>query len=70
MSRKMKILCDNCESDLTYSRGGYDHCLILSDRKYGPYCDMIIDYYIYPIIDEDKFFCGIGCLKKWLEKEK
>lgn len=62
-----KILCDYCNQDLTYSYGRFDHCLILKDRKYGPNSDAIIDCYICPIIDEDKYFCGKGCLKKWLE---
>lgn len=68
MPKEIKILCDNCNRDLTYSRGGYDHCLILSDRKYGPDSCWVTGYYMEPEIDGDKYFCGKGCLKRWLEK--
>lgn len=66
----IQIKCDNCGRDLSYSNGGYDHCLILKDREYGPDSNIIIDYYIYPLLDEDKYLCDFGCLKKWMEKEK
>jgi hypothetical protein len=66
----MKYLCDNCEKDLTYSGGCIDHCLKLSDRHYGPSSDFVFDVYIYPLLKEDLFFCGFGCLEKWIEKRK
>lgn len=68
MPLESKITCDHCNADLTFSRGGYDHCLKLSDREYGPLGNIVLDYLIYPIIDKDKYFCGLGCLKKWTEK--
>ena len=64
-----KILCNQCTGDLTYSMGGYDHCLTLKDRCYGPEGSAVSDYYMVPCLEEDKFFCGFGCLKKWIEKE-
>ena len=63
-----KIFCSNCESDLTYSMGGYDHCFVLQDRKYGPHDQHILDYYCEPVIEEKKFFCGLDCLYQWVEK--
>ena len=72
MSRKLNICCDNCDRYLTYSSGGYDHCLHLCDRKYGPGPEsggVVIDYYFPPILDDDKYFCSKQCLKKWLEKD-
>lgn len=66
MSKKVKYICDACERDITYSQGGYEHSLILYDRKYGPDSNIIITYYMYPLLDEEKIFCGFGCLKKWL----
>jgi hypothetical protein len=66
----IKILCDNCDADLTYSRGGYDHCLCLKNRHFGPDSSAVVDYYMYPLLDADVFFCGFGCLEKWMEKRK
>ncbi len=71
--KKTSISCDFCNSDLTYSNGGYDHCLHLIDRRYGPSGSIIIDYYMLPLLDEDLYFCGFMCLEKWFEnrsKEK
>lgn len=63
-----KILCDHCERDLTHSGGIIDHCLVLTDRNFGPNDGIVIDVYIYPLLDEPKYFCGFGCLNKWNEK--
>ena len=67
MGQEIKIICDNCNRDLTYSMGGYDHCLMLKDRKFGPNSSIVLDYYMNPLLESDKFFCGFGCLKKWIE---
>jgi hypothetical protein len=66
----IKIFCDNCNADLTFSNGGYDHCLRLSDRKYGPNGPWVLDYLMMPLLDKDMIFCGFGCLEKWMEKRK
>lgn len=63
----IEIKCDECRTDLTYSGGSYCHCLHLKNRKYGPKDGHIIDVYFHPIINEDKYFCDLNCLKKWLE---
>ncbi len=68
MPKVIKITCDNCEKDLTYSRGGIDYCLVLDTREYGPNSNVILAYASRPEIDETKYFCGIGCLKLWIEK--
>ncbi len=66
----IKILCDNCSADLTYSMGGYDHCLCLKDREYGPQGNAVIDYYMRPLLEDEKIFCGFGCLRNWMNKEE
>ena len=65
----IKIICDNCKNDLSFSAGSYEHSLILKDRHFGPSTDMVYDFYFYPFLEEDKNFCGFACLKKWLEKK-
>lgn len=69
MPIETKITCDYCQRDITYSRGGYDHSLVLSDRKYGPDSQYVFTYYMEPCLDKDKYFCGFGCLKEWLKKQ-
>ena len=66
----IKIFCDHCERDLTLSKGGYDHCLYLQDKKYGRNRSNVIDYYMEPLLEEEAFFCGFECLKRWLSNKK
>lgn len=64
-----KIQCDYCDNDLTYSDGITKHRLKLVCEN-APYINCnVIDFYVYPILEEEKHFCGFGCLKKWMEKE-
>jgi hypothetical protein len=66
----IKMLCDTCNADLTYSRGGYDHCLRLTDRYYGPESDIVLDYFSSPLLEKHCLFCGFACLEKWMGKRK
>lgn len=67
MTKKEKIECDFCKRDITYSNGGYDHSIIIQDRKYGPDSDIIIDYYTNPILNKRHDFCGLKCLENWIK---
>jgi hypothetical protein len=61
------VQCKNCNRDLTYSNGAIDHCLVLSDRHFGPGPEeATIDIYIFPILEQPYYFCGFGCLNDWL----
>lgn len=65
----MKIYqCDFCENDLTYSDGISQYRLNLN-CIHCPHIGGVIDVMIYPTLSEEKNFCGLGCLKKWLEKD-
>jgi hypothetical protein len=70
MGKTIQIKCDGCDHDLTYSKGGYDHCLVLEDREYGPNSQVVLGYMTYPEIQNDCYFCGIKCLKKWIQEKK
>jgi hypothetical protein len=65
MAIKSNITCDSCERDLTLTTNSIDYRLVLkSERKLcaeGAVTDMLI----YPPINSDKHFCGLGCLQKW-----
>lgn len=64
-----KILCDNCDNDLSESDGITKYRLHLSCERAPHTGGMVLDVYIYPILEEDKHFCGFVCLKKWIEKQ-
>lgn len=64
-----KIHCDNCGNDLTNDNGIDDYRLQLQCQKLPYGSNVRISVYVYPLLEEDKHFCGFGCLKKWMDKE-
>jgi hypothetical protein len=69
MSKSVKILCDGCERDITYTGNSIDYRLTLRDEEKPNYpgCNMVTDMMIYPSLKGgEKNFCGIGCLKTWI----
>jgi len=67
---KLKYFCDNCDDDLTFSSGTTKFRLTLSSKHLPHDNSPTMDIYIYPPIECDKHFCGLGCLEQWLEKQK
>ncbi len=66
----IKYYCDFCNCDLTDSNGGSRWRLKLSNDVMNENSSMTtFDIFWIPPIedDKDKYFCGFGCLKKWLE---
>lgn len=67
MTTKHEIICDNCDRAQT---SGEEYCLSLVNRnipkKRG---DVISAVFVYPPLDKDLDFCGMGCLKQYIEKE-
>lgn len=61
-----KITCDGCERSLNRASNSIDYRLKLSNEKIP--CDggAVTDMMIYPIIERTAYFCGLGCLRKWL----
>lgn len=70
---KRQILCDNCKADLTYTGNSVDYSIRVINRSIPPKGEYVTDMMIYPSLKHDLDFCGLGCLKKYLEnmdKEK
>ncbi len=71
MTYEIKITCDNCDKDLTYTSNAIDYRLTLKDEKKRTYPDtnVVTSMMIYPSLkDGEKNFCGLGCLKIWVNK--
>lgn len=67
MTIETKILCDHCNTDLTYSRNSIDYRLGLINQNKPSQGGFVTDMMMYPILDRDKHFCGMICLKRWVE---
>lgn len=63
-----KYGCDHCDDDLTLSRGTTKFRLTLSSTHLHHNNIATIGVYIHPPIERDYHFCGLSCLKKWLDK--
>lgn len=63
------IICDNCFEDLSHSEGITLNYLRLVNETAPHAGGYVIDVFMVPILDQDKIFCGLGCLKRWLDKE-
>lgn len=61
------ILCDNCKKELNYSFGIAKYRLNLSCNHLPHDGGHVIDVFIYPTLDRDFHFCGLECLKNWLD---
>ncbi len=44
----------------------YDWCISLKNVGLPPLGHVSIDFHIEPPLEEDLYFCGLGCLKKWI----
>jgi len=70
-----KVLCDQCENDLSTTGNSVDWSLTLRNRqiptwdafkKGGAVTDMMIS----PELKKDLNFCGLACLNKWMNRDK
>ena len=63
------IVCDACKQDLTYTYNCVDYrlALVVEPREVkGP---TVTAMHVLPPLDRGRHFCGLACLKKWINKE-
>lgn len=68
---KRSVICENCSRDLTYTGNSIAWSLRLTNRSIpiDPESICVSDMLIYPCLEKDLDFCGMGCLTKWMVKE-
>jgi len=67
MTEYMKITCDNCNKDLTYTGNCVDYRLKLMDENIPTQSTCVTTRMLYPSLKNgSKHFCGMGCLKVWV----
>lgn len=67
--KETKIICDYCQNDLFDEIHSYGYYLSLEVRRHKT-SGVVFDVMLIPPIDQDKHFCGLGCLKQWLDKDE
>ena len=70
MSDSLKVTCDFCGKDLTSGENFEDYSLRLINRRIPCSTLAVIDIMFIPPINKDCDFCGLRCLRKFLEKIK
>lgn len=69
MSREpIKITCDGCGQDITSTQYAYEFNLSLTATPRINDSGFSFDMGLNQSIDEQKDFCGLGCLKKWMNQ--
>jgi len=70
MNKTVKsITCDGCEKEMMKSSSyPAEYGLVLSCENFNiNKSGMVYSVMMYPIIERDHHFCGLNCLKTWVE---
>jgi hypothetical protein len=62
-----KIICDQCHGDLTSAGSMPDFRLKLMAENLPFESGCVFSTYVVPPIKNDQHFCGMACLRKWLD---
>jgi hypothetical protein len=63
-----RIMCDACGFDLTSTSNAGDYRLALCNQSIAPSSNPVSLMGFYPAIERDAHFCGVDCLRWWLNK--
>lgn len=61
------ITCDACGQDLTTTTNSEAYRLALVNQSIPSKGHNLTLVHRFPHLDQDKYFCGIKCLKDWFE---
>jgi hypothetical protein len=67
MPRKIEITCDGCKTDITVTGAMPTYRLKLSSEEIHQIAGFRFTAVPDTIIEQDAYFCGLVCLKNWLE---
>lgn len=70
VSMKDIARCENCNNDISYTTNSINWRIALVNERIPSCGGVVTDMMIYPQLENDLRFCGLGCLKSWVNKEK
>ncbi len=68
MGALRQFKCDACGRDLTTTGNSIDYRLALKNEHVPSVGGFVTDMMVYPAIEHDVHFCGLSCLRAWLDK--
>lgn len=70
MTAETKLYCDNCLRDLTTRGPMPGYSIRLTCRAIPNEGGAEFSTFVYPEFEGQKDFCGLGCLRSWLNKQE
>ena len=67
--KEVKITCDHCGADLTFTGNSIDWRLALTNEQIPSHGGIVTDMYIQPALEKNMHFCRLHCLKQYFIKE-
>jgi hypothetical protein len=68
--KKCEITCDSCKRNISFTGNSIDYRLALINEKIPSRGGAVSDMYMLPLIEDNAHFCGLGCLKKWINNDR
>lgn len=62
-----EVKCDNCKRDISTSTNSEDWRLALINQAIPSRSEVVTDMMMSPPLYRDYHFCGLHCLKEWLQ---
>lgn len=72
MGKDLKITCDNCGRDITWTDSSEDYRIILGIESIHANTSMVYDVAISPALNRTYYFCGAyqpNCLLTWAKND-
>lgn len=69
MAKITEITCDGCGNDLTTTSNREDYRLALLNESVLSGGGAVTAMGAYPAIEQNAYFCGVDCLRVWLNKK-
>ena len=67
--RAVQITCDACGKDITSTEEKPRFRLLLLAERLPHTSNIISGILVRPPIDNDRYFCGLDCLRNWIATE-
>lgn len=65
-----KVLCDQCQSDISTTWNSVNWSITLKNRQIPCHSAVVTDVMIHPQLNKDMDFCGLVCLTRWINRDK
>ena len=70
MALKLEITCDGCQKDITATGNCVDYRIAMKVERLPTKSGtgFVTAMMIYPPLKNDAYFCGINCVRIWMDK--